>query len=144
MKRQAYLDLKDKHQEEFNEFPIIYAFDEERLEEGLKRLGAKREECITYMGIGDVMRKADVPAFEALMKAHHEELREAMLDKEFAEAAFLYEMDNHEYAINWSGDADVLACFNMSKAELIKLGLGDAYRNARRAHMKHAEEWEMI
>lgn len=144
MKRQAYLDLKDRHQEEFNEFPIIYAFDEQRLEEGLKKLGAKREDCISYMGIGDVMRKSDIPAFEALMKAHHDELREAMLDKEFAEVAFLYEMDNHEYAINWSGDADVLACFNMSKKELVELGLSDAYRDARNSHMKHAEEWEMI
>ena len=57
-----------------------------------------------------------------------EYIDEALKDEEFAEAAFLYEMDNHEYAINWSGDADVLACFNIDEKELINMGLGDAYR----------------
>ena len=144
MKREEYLALVERHREELEAFPIIYAFDEKRLEEGLKKLGAKKEECVSYLGIGDVMRKADVPAFEAMGERHHEELMRAMKDEEFAEAAFLYEMDNHEYAINWSGDADVLACFHHSMKKLREMGLEDAYRRARNAHMKHAEEWEMI
>ncbi len=30
---------------------------------------------------------------------------------EFWEGAFLYEMRNHEYGINWQGDYDVISCF---------------------------------
>jgi hypothetical protein len=144
MKRQAYLDLMKKQQEEFTDFPIAYAFSEKQLEEALEKLGAKKEECVTVAGHGDIMKKTDVPAFYAMLKRHKEELHEAMKDEEFAEAAFLYEMDNHEYAINWDGDADVLSCFNMDEKKLFEMGLDGAYRRARKQHMEHAREWDMI
>lgn len=143
--RQAYLDMQKRQQDELSNFPIAYAFSEKQLEEALEKLGATRSECVSYMGHGDVMKRTDVPAFKAMLKRHAVELHEALKeDKEFAEAAFLYEMDNHEYAINWDGDADVLACFAIDEKWLINNGLGDSYRNARRAHFKHAEEWDMI
>lgn len=144
MKRQAYLDLMKKQQKELNEFPIAYAFSDKQLEEALQKLGAKKEECVTVAGHGDIMKKTDVPAFYAMMKRHKEELLEALNDEEFAEAAFLYEMDNHEYAINWSGDADVLACFYLDEEKLVEMGLDHSYNRARKAHFKHAIEWEMI
>lgn len=143
--RQEYLDLQKKHQQELTDFPIAYAFSEKQLEDALEKLGATREECVTYMGHGDIMKRTDVPAFKAMLKRHTLELHDALkADKEFAEAAFLYEMDNHEYAINWDGDADIFACFAIDEKMLIEWGLDDAYRNAHRAHFKHAEEWEMI
>lgn len=143
--RQAYLDLQKKHQDELSNFPIAYAFSEKQLEEALEKLGATREECVTVYGHGDVIKRTDVPAFKAMLRRHTVEMHDALKeDKEFAEAAFLYEMDNHEYAINWSGDDDVLACFAIDEEWLIDNGLHGAYKNARRAHFRHAEEWDMI
>lgn len=143
--RQAYLNLQKKHQQEISDFPIAYAFSEQQLQEALVKLGAKsKEECITIFGHGDIVKRENAKPFLDLLKRQSKELEEAMKDKEFAEAAFLYEMDNHEYAINWSGDEDVLACFGMSFDDLKKLGLESAYRSARNQHMKNAEEWEMI
>lgn len=142
--RQAYLDLQKKHQDELTNFPIAYAFSKEQLDEALVKLDAKKEECVTVMDCGDIMKRSDVPAFYEMLKRQENELREAMLDKNFAEAAFLYEMDNHEYAINWDGDADVMACFGMSYGEIDELGLREAYLKARNQHMKNAEEWGMI
>lgn len=139
--RQAYLDLQKKYQDELTNFPIAYAFNKKQLDEALDKLGAKKEECVTVAGHGDIMKKTDVPAFFDMMKRHKEELREAMKDKNFAEAAFLYEMDNHEYAINWTGDEDVLACFDLDWKLLKEMGLEDAYYLARFQHMKNAEEW---
>lgn len=144
MKAEAYLKLKEKQEKELNDFPIAYAFDGKQLEEALEKLGATKDECVTLMGIGDIMKKVDVPRFKEMTKRHKEELLEAMKDDDFAEGAFLYEMDNHEYAINWSGDEDVLACFNMNVAKLREMGLVDTYNRARRQHMKNAEEWGMI
>ena len=144
MKRQEYLDLMKKQQKELEEFPIAYAFDDKQLEKALEKLGATKDECVTVAGHGDVMKRTDVPAFFDMMRRHKEELHEALKDKEFAEAAFLYEMDNHEYAINWDGDADVLACFNLDEKKLKEMGLDGAYRRARKAHYDHAREWEMI
>jgi hypothetical protein len=144
MKRQEYLNLQKRHEQELAKFPIAYAFDKRQLEEALEKLGAEKSECVSVFGHGDIVKRTDVPALMAMLKRHVKELHEALQDKEFAEAAFLYEMDNHEYAINWDGDADVLACFNLSEKQLYEMGLEDAYRKARRSHMKHAQEWEMI
>jgi (p)ppGpp synthase/HD superfamily hydrolase len=143
--RQAYLDLQKKHQEELSNFPIAYAFSDQQLVEALQKLGAKsKEECVTVFGHGDIVKKENAKPFLDMLKRHTKETQEAMKDKEFAEAAFRYEMDNHEYAINWSGDEDVLACFGMDFDDLRELGLMDAYRRARNAHMKYMEELEII
>jgi hypothetical protein len=145
MKRQEYLDLQAKHREELEEFPIAYAFNEKQLEEALTKLGATREECVTVFDHGDIVKKENVNALIAMLQRHTRELRDKLReDKEFAEAAFLYEMDNHEYAINWSADEDVMDCFSIDWQMLRDWGLEDAYRRARNQHMKHAEEWGVI
>ena len=141
MKHQAYVELIEKHREELNAFPVAYAFNKKQLEEALVKLGAKKEECVTVFEHGDIMKKEDAPKFLEMLKRHTDEVKAAMRDEDFAEGAFLYEMDNHEYAINWDGDDDVLRCFGMDFDDLEELGLMGAYRRARNAHMKHAEEW---
>jgi len=142
MSRQTYLNLLDKQREELNNFPIAYAFDEKQLEVALEKLGAKKEECVSIFGHGDIVKKENAPKFIAMLKRHTQEVKDLITnDKDIAEAAFLYEMDNHEYAINWDGDDDVLRCFGMDFDDLQEAGLMDAYRRARNAHMKHAEEW---
>lgn len=125
--RQAYLELRKR-----------------QLEEALQELNATKEECVSLFGCGDILKKEDVPAFEQMMARHAKELREAIKNKEFAETAFLYEMDNHEYAINWTGDEDVLGCFSLDRKTLKELNLVGAYNRAREQHMKNAEKWGMI
>lgn len=145
MKRQEYLDLKKRHQKEFEEFPIAYAFNDKQLEEALEKLGATKEECVTVFGHGDIVKRTDVKALLALLDSQDEEMKQRLKDDpDFAEAAFLYEMDNHEYSINWSGDEDVLACFNLTFDKINKWGLQTAYRRARERHMENAEKWGMI
>lgn len=143
--RQAYLDLQKKHQDEISNFPIAYAFSDEQLQEALIKLGAKdTTECVTVFGHGDIVKRENAKPFLDMLKRHTQEVKEAMKDEKFAEAAFRYEMDNHEYAINWSGDEDVLNCFGMSFDDLRELGLMDAYRRARNGHMKYMEELDVI
>ena len=146
MKRQAYLDLQEKHRKELNEFPIAYAFNDEQLKEALEKLGAKSvDECVTVMGSGDIVKKENGKPFLDLLKRQVKEVQDLLLsDVDIAEAAFLYEMDNHEYAINWSGDEDVLRCFGLDEDDLVKMDLEVPYLRARNKHMKHAEEWGMI
>ena len=146
MKKQEYLDLKKKHEQELNDFPIAYAFNDEQLKEALKKLGATKEECVTVFGHGDIVKKENAPKFIAMLKRHTKEVREALIaDVDFAIAAFLYEMNNHEYCINYDGDGDVLGCFGLEWDDLEKLNLETAYRIARKEHMRIAhEEWEVI
>lgn len=145
MKKQEYLDFKKRQQKEFEDFPIAYAFNDKQLEEALEKLGATKDECVSVFGHGDIVKRENAKALIKLLERHTKELREKLKeDEEFAEAAFLYEMDNHEYAINWDGDADVLDCFSLDWNMLRKFGLHHAYDRARRQHMKNAEKWGMI
>ena len=117
MRTQDYLKLQNRHRDEIEAFPIAYAFDEKQLQEALKKLGATKEECVTIFGHGDIVKKEDAPKFIDMLTRHTKELKEAMQDKDFAATAFLYEIDNHEYAINYDGDGDVLGCFGMEKED---------------------------
>lgn len=145
MKKQEYLDLQKRHQKELEDFPIAYAFSDEQLQEALKKLGATKEECVTVFGHGDIVKRTDAKALVAMLKRHTEEVKQKLRDDvEFAEAAFLYEMDNHEYAINWSADEDVLACFAITFDDIRKWGLQMAYDSARNKHFKHMEDWGVI
>lgn len=145
MKKQEYLDLKKRHQKEFEDFPIAYAFNDKQLQEALEKLGATKKEVITVFGHGDIVKRTDAKALIAMLERHDEELKRKLKDDvDFAEAAFLWEMDNHEYAINWSADEDVLAAFNIDFNFIRQQGLQMAYDSARNKHLKHAEEWEMI
>ena len=143
MKRQEYLDLKQRHQKEVEDFPIAYAFNGKQLKEAIAKLGATKQE-VTTLGYGTVIKRSDIPALDELMENHRHELKMAMKDKEFAYEAFLYEMDNHEYAINFDGDAEVLSCFNLVYAQLEDLDLEEVYQRAARQHLKNAQEWGMV
>lgn len=144
-KRDEYLELKKKHQKEFEDFPIAYAFNDKQLEEALSKLNATKEEVVTVFGHGDIVRREDAKSLLKMMKRHDDEMKQKLIDDvEFAEAAFGYEMDNHEYAINRSADEDVLAAFAINFEFIRKHGLQMAYDKARQQHFKHAEEWEMI
>ena len=146
MKRQEYLDFKKRQEKEFEDFPIAYAFNDKQLQEALEKLGAESvEECVTVIGHGDIVKKENAKPFLDMLKRHSKEVQDLLLsDMDIAEAAFLYEMDNHEYAINWDGDADVLSCFGFDEEELVTFGLEIPYLRARKKHMKHAEKWGMI
>ena len=144
-KRDEYLELQKRHQKELEEFPIAYAFNDKQLEEALEKLGASKEECVTVFGHGDIVKRTDAKALVKMLERQTKELREKMKeDKDFAYAALLYEMDNHEYAINLSGDEDVLDCLNLTWDMIRKWGLHHVYDQARNQHMRNAEKWGMI
>lgn len=144
-RRNEYLELQKKHQKELEEFPIAYAFNDQQLEEALKKLGATKEECVTVFGHGDIVKRENARPFVKMLEDQREEMLQKIKDDaDFAEAAFLYEMDNHEYAINWSGDEDVLACFGLTFEKINQWGLQMAWNRARDRHMEHAREWDMI
>lgn len=145
MKKQEYMDLRKRHQKEFEDFPVVYAFKDQQLEEALKRLGATKDECVTVFGHGDIVKRTDAKALITLLEQHTNELKQKLKDDpDFAYEAFLYEMDNHEYAINMSADEDVLDCFCITFDDIDEWGLQQAYTRARNQHMKNAHEWGVI
>lgn len=87
-------------------------------------------------------------AYLDMMKRQQQELTDFPIAYAFnekqLEEAFRYEMDNHEYAINWSGDDDVLAALCLDKQMVKDFCLEDAYRRARNGHMRYMEELGVI
>lgn len=139
-KLQEYLEMRERHQRDVNNFPIAFAFNEKQLNEALKKLSVKSiDECCTVHNCGDIIRKRDFKAYKDMAINHTKELNEAMKDPEFAKSAFRYEMDNHEYAINWDGDSDVLNCFGWTPESFTKVGISiqNAYLFARNEHIEH-------
>ena len=55
--------------------------------------------------------KAFVDKHTKLWKMLMDREKHAMEDFEYCKSAFLYEMFNHEYGINWQADYDVISCF---------------------------------
>ena len=145
-KRQEYVDLKRKHEQEMNDFPIAFAFNDEQLQRALEKLGAtSKEECVTVFGHGDIVKRENAKPLVEMLQRHTNEIKDKLKeDIEFAEAAFLYEMDDHEYAINWSADEDVMDCLSIDWEFIRKHGLQMAYDSARNKHFKHMEDWGVV
>ena len=143
MRIQAYWDLRTKHEQEIKDFPIAWAFNEKQLKEALEKIGAKDiSECCTVIQCGDIVKKTDAKDFLKMLERHVDEIHDLLKsDKDLAKDIFLFEMDNHEYAINMSGDEDVLASLSLTEKQLKEFDLGVPYALARREHMKNAEDW---
>ena len=103
----TYSQLKDKQQNEVNQFPIGAAFNKKQFAEMMNKWGLQITDAdkICSIGTGIYLRKTDVPAFNALAKKLHKELQDAINNEETGEEfiyqMFAYELDNHEYCITY-------------------------------------------
>lgn len=150
----TYEEYRDAKQKEINELPLFFAFSNEQLEDHLKNRNATRADIYKLGDTGGFYLKKDAPVIRAAF-SKKSELQELMKDHEFAVGAFLYEMNNHEYAINdYQGDWEVCCCFCEKECEfdddktyeeyLTEAGHSDwipAYKEAMEKHYKLAESW---
>lgn len=155
---QAYTDYKRGREEAINAFLekyAFFAFNNEQLEEGLQRFKteiAAGDKMVRFM-VGCFVLKSKFNEFYELVEKRGETLKELMRNPDFAGGAFLYEIANHEYMINWQADFDVCSCFGDIEYQdskdyhdyLNELGytdqaIHDAYRDAVMQHAKEAEE----
>lgn len=155
----TYAEYREAAQAEFNKLPIFWAFSNMQFKEALEKrgidtegmeLGALAKKYVYRFGdTGGFYLKTDAQVVrEYLQRDHAKELGELMEnDLDFAREAFVYEMENHEYPINWQGDWDVCTCFgNVEYDEmkdgtdyLLEMGYSpdvvNVYREARREVM---------
>ncbi|MNV75298.1 hypothetical protein D3C71_1685770 [compost metagenome] len=120
----AYTVLKNKHQEEVNAFPFMFAFGEKQFEEGMKSLGLtpKDTDKIYSIGSGGFIRKTDEEAMNEMFSRHEKERTEAVAQDKTGEGyiyeMFLYEMGNHEYG--YTGEIEpVLAAVGLTYEEIM-------------------------
>lgn len=113
-----YQEYKEKRQKEFNALPIFWAFSEKQFAEAMEERGLTEDDTdqIYSLGMGGYYLRSDADVIREYFN-RPDELRELMNEREFAESAFYYEMQNHEYPINWQGDWDVCNCFGSCEYE---------------------------
>lgn len=150
----TYKEYKDKEQAEFNKLPIFWAFSDRQFMEEMQKRGLTEhdtDKLYSFGNLGGFYLKSDAQLIRDYLNRPNE-LLELMKEPEFAEEAFLFEMQNHEYHINWEGDYDVCSCFGHCNFEEGKGGLSYlkemgyetetlvAYQNARSRFYKMVEE----
>lgn len=113
----TYLDYIRERETDVCRLPIFYAFTNAQLAEELSKRGFNGLEGISEIykigKTGGFYLKKDAPIIREYFNKPHKSLFELMQDEKFAVDAFLYELGNHEYAINYyQGDWDVCSCFS--------------------------------
>lgn len=107
----AYLTLKNKHQDEVNAFPMFFAFNKDQFEEGMKKLGLEptdTDKIYKLGGTGGFYRKSDSDALAEMFDRHMKEDADAIAADPTGDGyiyqMFNYELANHEYG--YTGDPE--------------------------------------
>lgn len=99
----TYAELKKKHQDEVNAFPLGFAFGDKQFKEMMSKWGLDADndedlKKIAYLGIGGAyIRKSDIPAYNEMAERHQRELDELRKDEKEFIGALIYQLHNHEY-----------------------------------------------
>ncbi len=103
MLKNQYQILKNRQQEEFNKFPIKFAFSNEQFKRGMNELGLDENDTdkVVSTAAGGFIKKTDVEAYVQLGNKFAAELEKAIENDEkgdgFVKDMFSYELANHEY-----------------------------------------------
>lgn len=124
MSTNQYKAMIAKHQEEINSFPMVFAFGKDQFEQAMHKLGldpSDTDKVCSFYGVGDIIRKSDVPALKQMIAKHEAEIKQAIADDETGEGfifdMFNYELGNHEYG--YTRDAsDALVALGVSWDDL--------------------------
>jgi hypothetical protein len=98
-----YAELKRKHQEEVNAFPLGFAFSDSQFAEMMEKWGLTPDDTdkIYHIGMGGYVRKSDADAMHEMFARHEAEHKAAMQDDEYLFSMFNYELANHEYCVTY-------------------------------------------
>jgi len=141
-----YLEMKQRHREEIEAFPMFFAFSNAQFEEGLATLGFTKEDkkCLVSIHGGGYIRRTDAPAWVELIQRQDLEMVEAVeADTKgtgFIYQMFVYELNNHEYCITFDAQ-DTIDALNFKDEDFekypqLKLGLAKA-----RVTASKCQEW---
>lgn len=108
--KNLYVELKERHSKEFNNFPCFFAFNQDQFNEGMEKLGlTKNDTDKIYRGIGGMFyKKSDSQKLKDMLNRHDREMKQAIKNDITGEGfifdMFNYELANHEYC--WTMDIE--------------------------------------
>jgi hypothetical protein len=139
-----YLEMKERHQKEVNNFPMIFAFTNEQLKEGMEKLGLKPEETDKLYRLGDTggyYRKTDSEKLHEMFNNHHEDLKKAIAEdktgEDFIFDMFIYELANHEFCITRDPER-TLETLDLTYEDLEKnKALKNGFKKAKKEYLEN-------
>ena len=150
----SYVEMKERHQKEVNEFPMNFAFSDEQFKRAMEELGLTENDLdkVVSIGAGGFIRKTDVKAYKEMGERQYKEFREA-IEKDkvgdgFIKEMFLYELANHEYIITREID-DTLDALGLTDNDIrnnnnLRTGLLLAEKEYLEQYEKQEEDEEEI
>ena len=123
-----YEEQRFRHQNEFNAFPIMYAFSNEQFDKGMIKLGLNPDDTdkIYSIGEGGYIRKSDHKAFHEMLDRFKEEDNKAIINdingNGFIKEMFLYELKNREYSYTRDSDTvlEVIEALGFTPEDIVK------------------------
>ena len=119
----AYQQMKDRQQKEFDAFPIGAAFSDHQFQQMMEKWGLSVNDTdkICSIGGGCYIRKTDKDAFCDLMNRLNSEKENAiaadLTGDDFIFDMFVYELANHEYCITYDLE-DTLDALGLTAEEI--------------------------
>ena len=107
---EKYQEMKNRHQKEFGELPIFFAFNNEQFKEGMEKSGLNVEDTnlIFKLPGGGFYKREDSSLIKEWYTRTEQEFENAISEDTTGEGFILemfdYELSNHEYCI--TGDLE--------------------------------------
>lgn len=137
----AYAVMQQRHQKEFDQFPLGAAFSKKQFREMMEEWGLTETDTdkILSIGAGCFIRKSDKEAYHEMVVRQNTELDAAIAEDKTGEGfiyqMFLYELANHEYGYTLDMDSTLNALGYTPEAinadERLLNGLSKAARKIR-------------
>lgn len=72
---ETYVQMKERHQKEVNEFPMMWAFNNDQFAQGMKKLGLQETDTdkIYRIAPGGFIRKTDADKLDEMFTRHEKE-----------------------------------------------------------------------
>lgn len=141
-----YIEMQERHQKEFDNFPMKFAFSDKQFKESMEELGLTENDTDKVISIGasGFIRKSDLKAYTEMCQRIEKEMKDAINEDKtgegFIKDMFKYELANHEYCITYELDETLdavgLTIEEINSNEALKHGL----ELARKEYLKQYEE----
>lgn len=142
----SYQEMQQRHQQEIDAFPIMFAFNHAQFAEGMRKLGlnpSQTDQIVEIEG-GGFIRKSDKQALLDTFARHRQERETALAADEdgagYAYQMFLSELGNHEYCYTMDVSEALAACGLTQKEVNAKPNLRKALTHAIDDYLASSDE----
>ena len=126
---ETYTQQKKRHQDEISGFDgLFWAFSNDQLEEGKKKLNCENKDLIS-IGAGGFILRTQLQAFKDCMTRQTKERKDLKKDMKIFYDALVYELNNHEYCITYNPQ-DALDALGLTKDDVDPVLLNKACKES--------------